>query len=48
MALSDSQESTGLKRLAQGQTAFAVACELNTSRQTIMRLRTRGDVAAAR
>lgn len=47
-ALSDKQESAALVRLAQGQTVAAVARELNTSRQTIMRLRARGDVAAVR
>jgi hypothetical protein len=40
-ALSSRQESTALARLAQGLTVAAVARELNTSRQTIMRLRTR-------
>lgn len=39
--LSDKQESTALERLAQGLTVAAVARELNTSRQTIMRLRVR-------
>lgn len=46
-ALSDKQESTALERLAQGQTVAAVARELNTSRQTIARLRVRSDIAAA-
>lgn len=46
-ALSAKQESAALERLAQGQTVAAIARELNTSRQTIMRLRTRGEVAAA-
>jgi putative DNA-invertase from lambdoid prophage Rac len=46
-ALSDKQESTALARLAQGQTVAAVARELNTSRQTIMRLRVRSDAATA-
>ncbi|AUL58033.1 resolvase [Burkholderia pseudomallei] len=43
-ALSDKQESLALARLAQGQPVAAVARELSTSRQTIMRLRARGDV----
>lgn len=47
-ALSGRQESMALERLAQGQTVAAVARELNTSRQTIMRLRVRGEVTAVR
>jgi len=46
--LSDKQELRALARLAQGQTVSAVARELNTSRQTIMRLRARGDVNGTR
>ncbi|MEX3639659.1 helix-turn-helix domain-containing protein [Paraburkholderia sp. BR14320] len=46
-ALSDKQESAALERLAQRQTVAAIARELNTSRQTIMRQRMRVDVAAA-
>ncbi len=45
-ALSASQESMALDSLAQGQTIAAVARQLKTSRQTIMRLRARGDVVA--
>jgi putative DNA-invertase from lambdoid prophage Rac len=44
-ALSGRQESAALERLAQGQTVAAIARELNTSRQTIMRLRLRGQMA---
>jgi len=47
-ALSEKQESTALTRLSQGQTVSAIARELNTSRQTIMRLRARGEVVTAR
>lgn len=47
-ALSDKQESKALERLAQGLTVAAVARELNTSRQTIMRLRAHGEVATTR
>lgn len=43
-ALSDKQEALALARLAQGLPVAAVARELSTSRQTIMRLRARGDV----
>ena len=47
-ALGSKQESTALDRLAQGLTVAAVARELNTSRQTIMRLRTRSAEQALR
>ncbi|KGR93958.1 recombinase family protein [Burkholderia sp. ABCPW 111] len=42
-ALNQKQESLALVLLAQGQTVAAVARELHTSRQTIMRLRVRGN-----
>ena len=45
-ALSDKQESLALARLAQGQSVAAIAREMSTSRQTIMRLRARGDVVS--
>lgn len=47
-ALSDKQESVALARLAQGQSVAAIAREMSTSRQTIMRLRARGDVVSVR
>lgn len=47
-ALSDKQEALALARLAQGQPVAAIARELCTSRQTIMRLRARGDVVRVR
>ncbi len=47
-ALSDKQEALALARLAEGQPVAAVARELNTSRQTIMRLRARGDMVSVR
>jgi putative DNA-invertase from lambdoid prophage Rac len=47
-ALSDKQESVALARLAQGQPVAAIARELGTSRQTIMRLRARGEVIHVR
>lgn len=40
-ALSDKQESAALARLAKGKAVAAIARELNTSRQTVMRLRAR-------
>ncbi|KGX75050.1 helix-turn-helix domain-containing protein [Burkholderia pseudomallei] len=43
-ALSEKQEALALSRLAQGQSVAAIAREMSTSRQTIMRLRARGDV----
>ncbi|WP_458367254.1 recombinase family protein [Burkholderia pseudomallei] len=43
-ALSDKQAALALARLAQGQSVAAIARELSTSRQTIMRLRARRDV----
>ncbi|MGN6232002.1 MAG: recombinase family protein [Trinickia sp.] len=45
-ALSDKQESLALARLAEGHSVSAVAREVSTSRQTIMRLRTRGYVVS--
>lgn len=42
-ALSDKQESIALEWLARGQTVAAVARELNTSRQTVMRVRKRSE-----
>jgi putative DNA-invertase from lambdoid prophage Rac len=45
-ALSDKQELLALARLAEGHSVSAVAREVNTSRQTIMRLRTRGCVVS--
>lgn len=47
-ALSSKQESTALEHLAQGLTVSAVARQLNTSRQTIMRLRARSMERALR
>ncbi|KWF22510.1 DNA invertase [Burkholderia cenocepacia] len=47
-ALSSKQESTALEHLAQGLTISAVARQLNTSRQTIMRLRARSMERALR
>lgn len=47
-ALSDKQESMALARLAQGQPVAAIARELGTSRQTIMRVRARGEVIGVR
>ncbi|MEK7489257.1 MAG: helix-turn-helix domain-containing protein [Pseudomonadota bacterium] len=40
-ALSDKQQTLARARLAEGQSVAAIARELNTSRQTIMRLRAR-------
>jgi len=45
-ALSDRQEALARVRLAEGQSVAAIACELNTSRQTVMRLRVRSDEQA--
>ncbi|WP_258179045.1 helix-turn-helix domain-containing protein [Burkholderia multivorans] len=40
-ALSDRQEELAHARLARGHSISAIARELNTSRQTVMRLRAR-------
>ncbi|CAB3791430.1 recombinase family protein [Paraburkholderia caffeinilytica] len=45
-ALSDRQEALARVRLAEGQSVAAIARELNTSRQTVMRLRVRSDEQA--
>ncbi|WP_207001258.1 recombinase family protein [Trinickia mobilis] len=45
-ALSDKQEAVARVRLAEGQSVAAIARELNTSRQTVMRLRARSDEQA--
>jgi putative DNA-invertase from lambdoid prophage Rac len=42
-ALNEKQRALVLERLAVGQSVAAVARELNTSRQTVMRLRARSD-----
>ena len=42
-ALSDKQEALARVRLAEGQSVAAIARELNTSRQPVMRLRVRLD-----
>ncbi|KWF86290.1 DNA invertase [Burkholderia diffusa] len=47
-ALSNSQEELARTRLAEGRPIAAIARELNTSRQTVMRLRSRFDEKAIR
>nr|WP_311734895.1 MULTISPECIES: helix-turn-helix domain-containing protein [unclassified Paraburkholderia] len=42
-ALNDRPEALARARLAEGQSVSAIARELNTSRQTVMRLRARSD-----
>lgn len=47
-ALSDRQEELARTRLAEGRPVAAIARELNTSRQTVMRLRARFEETAIR